>query len=203
MLKEILIQKLRVVFVGTTVAEISDELGFYYLTPKNRFWEMLEYANITPALVISPSDRKALVGAKQTGILDDLYKQFFFEKKESTLLKLRIGLTDLNRRLVVSKDDDPAAESTPDDIQKFVKKIEKYKPKIVAFVTSVEIFEKCFKRLYPSANHQRGKQDFMIGNSECWLLGSTSGRVKDTDAMEQVFSDLADRLGSLEKEGPI
>ncbi len=45
MLKEILIQNLRVVFVGTTVAEISDELGFYYLTPKNRFWEMLEYAN--------------------------------------------------------------------------------------------------------------------------------------------------------------
>jgi G:T/U-mismatch repair DNA glycosylase len=53
MLKEILIQNLRVVFVGTTVAEISDELGFYYLTPKNRFWEMLEYANITPTIVIS------------------------------------------------------------------------------------------------------------------------------------------------------
>ena len=203
MLKEILIQKLRVVFVGTTVAEISDELGFYYLTPKNRFWEMLEYANITPTIVISQSDRKALVGAKRTGILDDLYKQFFFEKKESTLLKLRIGLTDLNRRLVVSKDDDPSAEPTPDDIQKFVKKVEKYKPKIVAFVTAAEIFEKCFKKLYPLATRQRGKQDFMIGNSEVWLLGSTSGRVKETDAMEQVFSDLADRLGSLEKEGPI
>jgi len=200
MLKEILIQNLRVVFVGTTVAEISDELGFYYLTPKNRFWEMLEYANITPTIVISQADRKALVGAKQTGILDDLYKQFFFEKKESTLLKLHIGLTDLNRRLVVSKEDDPSAEPTPDDIQKFVKKIEKYKPKIVAFVTGVEIFEKCLKRIYPSVTRQRGKQDFVIGNSECWLLGSTSGRVKDTYAMEQVFGDLADRLKSLEKE---
>lgn len=200
MLKEILIQNLRVIFVGTTVTEISDELGFYYLNPKNRFWEMLEYANITPTIVISQSDRKALVGAKQTGVLDDLYKQFFFEKKESTLLKLRIGLTDLNRRLVVSKDDDPSAEPTPDDIQKFIKKIEKYKPQIVAFVTSVEVFEKCFKRLYPTANRERGKQGFMIGNSEVWLLGSTSGRVKDTDAMEQAFGDLADRLGSLKKE---
>ena len=200
MLKEILIKNLRVVFVGTTVAEISDELGFYYLTPKNRFWEMLEYANITPTIVISQTDRKALADAKHTGVLNDLYKQFFFEKKESTLLKLRIGLTDLNRRLVVSKDDDPSAEPTPDDIQKFVKKIEKYKPKIVAFVTAVEIFEKCFKKLYPSATRVRGKQDFMIGNSEVWLLGSTSGRVKDTDAMEQVFGDLADHLGSLEKD---
>ena len=201
MLKEILIQNLRVVFVGTTVTEISDELGFYYLGPKNRFWEMLEYAGITPTLVISQSDRKALVDAKHTGVLNDLYKQFFFEKKESALLKLRVGLTDLNRRLVVSKEDDPSAEPTPDDIQKFIKKIEKYKPKIVAFVTSVEIFEKCFKRLYPSATRQRGKQDFLIGNSECWLLGSTSGRVKDIDALEQAFSDLTDRLGSLEKEG--
>ncbi|MBI5020975.1 MAG: hypothetical protein HZB59_06020 [Ignavibacteriales bacterium] len=200
MLKEILIQNLRVVFVGTTVAEISDELGFYYLTPKNRFWEMLEYANITSTIVISQSDRKALADAKNTGVLNDLYKQFFFEKKESTLLKHHIGLTDLNRRLVVSKDDDPSAEPTPDDIQKFIKKIEKYKPKIVAFVTSVEIFEKCFKKLYPSANRQRGKQDFMIGNSEVWLLGSTSGRVKDVDAMEQAFGHLADRLKSLEIE---
>ncbi|MBI5476223.1 MAG: hypothetical protein HY964_05735 [Ignavibacteriales bacterium] len=162
---------------------------------------MLEYANITPTIVISQSDRKALADAKHTGVLNDLYKQFFFEKKESALLKCRIGLTDLNRRLVVSKEDDPSAEPTPDDIQKFIKKIEKYKPKIVAFVTSVEIFEKCFKRLYPTATRQRGKQDFMIGNSEVWLLGSTSGRVKDADAMEQVFGDLADRLGSMEKEG--
>ena len=201
MLNEILIQNLRVLFVGTSVAEISDELGFYYLTPKNRFWEMLEYAKITPTIVISERDRKALVGAKQTGILDDLYKQFFFEKKESTLLKLRIGLTDLNRRLVVSKEDAPAAEPTPDDIQKFVKKIEKYKPKIVAFVTGAELFEKCFKRLYPQATRQQGKQDFMIGSSEVWLLGSTSGRVKDTGAMEQLFDDLAERLNGLDKEG--
>jgi G:T/U-mismatch repair DNA glycosylase len=194
MLPEILIQNLHVVFVGTTVAETSDELGFYYLGTKNRFWDLLEYAHITPTLIISQSDRKALVDAKHTGVLNDLYKQFFFEKKESALLKLRIGLTDLNRRVVVSNDDDPAAEPTMDDLQKFVKKVEKYKPKVVAIVTSAEIFEKCFKRLYPSATRERGKQNFLIGNSEVWLLGSTSGRVRDTDALEQVFGDLADRL---------
>jgi G:T/U-mismatch repair DNA glycosylase len=200
MLKEILVQNLHIVFVGMVTPEISDELGFYYLTPKNRFWEMLEYANLTSPIVISQSDRKALEDAKHTGVLNDLYKQFFFEKKESTLLKRHIGLTDLNRRLVVSKEDDPSAEPTPDDIQKFIKKIEKFKPKIAAFVTGVEVFEKCFKRNYPAANRQRGKQDFLIGNSEVWLLGSTGGRVKDTDALEQVFGDLADRLGELEKK---
>jgi len=201
MLKEILIQNLRVVFVGTSVAETSDALGFYYLGTKNRFWEMLEYAGISPVPVVSQSDRKALVDAKHTGVLNDVYKQFFFEKKEAALEKLRIGLTDLNRRLVVSNDDDPAAQPTTDDVQKLIKKIEKYHPKIVAFVTSIEIFESCFKRLYPSANRQRGKQDFLIGDSEVWLLGSTSGRVKDADALEQAFGDLADRLKVLENEG--
>ena len=197
MLPEILISNLKVVFVGTSVAEVSDELGFYFLGPKNRFWEMLVFANITPSLVISPSDRKALADAKYSGVLDDRYKQFFFEKKEGTLLKQRIGLTDLNRRLVVSRDDDPAAEPNEEDIRKFVKKIEKFRPKLVAFVTGLEIFEKCFKPVYPSATRERGKQNFSIGTSEVWLLGSTSGRVKDTEAIEQVFADLAGRYREL------
>lgn len=201
MLPQILMQNLSVVFVGTTIAETSDELGFYYLGPNNRFWSLLEYAGITPTSVVSPSERKILVNAKKDGVLNEMYKKLFFEKKEAELLKHRIGLTDLNRRRVVSNDDDPAAEPTIDDIQKFARKVEKYRPKIIAFVTKMEIFENCFKRLYPSVNRQRGKQDFIIGNSEVWLLGSTSGRVKDTVALEQVFEDLADRLSGLEKAG--
>lgn len=197
MLPEILISNLRVVFVGTTVAEVSDELGFYYLGPKNRFWEMLAFANIMPSLVISPSDRKALVDAQYSGVLDDRYKQFFFGKKKGTLLQQRIGLTDLNRRVVVSKDDDPGAEPNAEDIRKFVKKVEKYRPKLLAFVTGLEIFEKCLKPLYPSATRERGKQNFSIGASEVWLLGSTSGRVKDTDALEQVFGEMAERYREL------
>lgn len=200
MLPEILIKNLNVVFVGTAVAETSDELGFYYLGTKNQFWTLLEFAGITPALVISESDRKALIDAKHSGVLNDVYKKFFFEKKESQLLKHRIGMTDLNRRRAVSNDDDPAAEPTADDIKKLIGKVEKFHPKIVAFVTKVETFEKCFKKLNPSVTRERGKQGFLIGVSEVWLMGSTSGRAKDTDAMEQVFSDLADRINSLTKE---
>ncbi len=197
MLREILVQNLNVVFVGTAVTETCDELGFYFLGPKNRFWDLLEYAGISPTSIVSPSDRKALVDAKHTGVLNDLYKQFFFEKKESALSKLRIGLTDLNRRLVVSNDDDPAAKPTTDDIQKFVRKMEKYGPKIIAFVMKVEVFEECFKPLYPSANRERGKQDFLIGKSEIWSLGTTGGRVKDNEVQEQAFADLAERIKGL------
>ena len=199
MLAEILIQNLNGVFVGTTVSETSDELGFYYLGPNNSFWDLLEFARITPTTLVSASERKVLMNAKKDGVLSDMYKQLFFEKKETALLKHSIGLTDLNRRRVVSNDDDPAARPTIDDIQKFIRKVEKYRPKILAFATNMEIFENAFKPNYPSVNQQRGKQDFLIGDSEVWLLGSTSGRVKDTDALEQVFEDLAERLKSLKK----
>jgi G:T/U-mismatch repair DNA glycosylase len=125
MLPEIWAQNLSVVFVGTTVAETSDQLGFYYLGPNNRFWFLLEYADITPTSLVSPSERKVLVNAQKGGVLNDTYKQLFFEKKERELLKRRIGLTDLNRRRVVSNDDDPAAEPTKDDVLEFVRKVKK------------------------------------------------------------------------------
>ena len=201
MLQEILAKNLRVVFVGTAVSEVSDGLGFYYLGPNNQFWRLLEYSGITPTFIVSPQERKILADAKKDGVLNEIYRKLFFEKKESALLKHRIGLTDLSRRRAVSNDDDPAAGPTIDDIQKFVRKVEKYRPKIIAFVTRVELFEKCFKPSHPTANRQRGKQNFLIGDSEVWLLGSTSGRAKDTDALEQVFEDLATRLSSLENEG--
>jgi TDG/mug DNA glycosylase family protein len=202
MLPEILAPNLNVVFVGTTVGETSDELGFYYLGQNNKFWFLLEYAGITPKPVISAGERKVLVNAKKGGVLSDAYKQLFFEKKESALLRDRIGLTDLNRRRVISNDDDPAAAPTADDLQKFVAKVKKYRPKVLAFVTSLDIFEKCWRPLYPSATRQRGKQDFVIGDSEIWLLGSTSGRGQDTDALEQVFEDLAHHLKQLESSAP-
>src|SRR5436309_3430151 len=100
MLPEILIKNLSVVFVGTTISEASDELGFHYLGPNNRFWFLLEYARLTPTSLVSPDDRKVLVNAKKDGVLNDMYKKFFFEKKETELLKHRIGLTNLNRRRV-------------------------------------------------------------------------------------------------------
>jgi G:T/U-mismatch repair DNA glycosylase len=193
-------QNLHVLFVGPSVSKISDELGFYYLGTKNQFWTLLEYAGITQDVVVTPAERKLLLDAQKDGVLSDMYKKLFFERKETALLKYRIGLTDLNRRKVAGNDDDPSAEPTSEDIRKFVRTVEKYKPKTIAFITKPELFEKYLKSINPSASQQRGKQDFLIGDSEVWLIGSTSGRVKDTDALEEVFEDLANRLKSFDKE---
>ncbi len=194
MLPEILTRNLRVLFVGTTVSQASSDLGFYYLGPNNRFWGLLEYAGITSGSIVTPHERKILVDTFKTQALSEMYKTLFFEKKEAELAKYRIGLTDLNRRRTFSSDDDPAAKPTADDMKKFITKVEKYRPQIVAFVAGLEIFEQCLKPLYPSATRTRGKQAFTIGGSEVWLLGSTSGRVKDTEALEQVFEELEARI---------
>ena len=191
MLKEILLSNLKIIFVGPVVTVIADDLGFYHLGAKDKFWEMLAYSGLTKGEVISKTDRKALDDAKHTGVLNDLYKQFFFEKKESTLLKARIGMTDLNRRLVVQSEDDPAAAATAADAQALVKKLEKFKPKIAAFTMDPGLFARSFRPLFPSATEEKGKQPFAIGASEVWLLGSANVRPKDADALEQRFDDLA------------
>jgi G:T/U-mismatch repair DNA glycosylase len=201
MLPEILSQRMRVLFVGTAVSEISNDLGFRYLSTRNRFWPMLEYAGLTPTEVITPSERKVLDDARHEGVLTDVYKKFFFERKESMLLKARLGLTDLNRRRVYATEDDPEADPTPDDVRKLVARVEKYRPTIVAFVSKGETFERAMKPLYPAANGERGKQPFLLGASEVWLLGSANGRLKDTAAFEEAFDALAARLAEL-GEGP-
>lgn len=194
MLPEILSRNLNVLFVGTTVPKVSDELGFYHMSPNNRFWWLLEYAGLTQGSVVTPQERKLIDDTFKTHALNDVYRRLFFEKKERILAERKIGLTDLNRRKVVSGEDDPDARPTPEDVRKFTAKVEKYRPAIVAFVTAPEVFEAAFRPLHPEANRKRGKQAFSIGGSEVWLMGATGGRVKDLDALEQVFEDLAARL---------
>jgi G:T/U-mismatch repair DNA glycosylase len=197
MLPEILMQRMRVLFVGTAVSEMSDDLGFRYLSSKNRFWPMLAYAGLTPTELISPSERKVLDDARREGVLTDVYKKFFFERKESVLLKERLGLADLNRRRTYATEDDPEADPTVEDVRKLVTRVEKYRPAIVAFVTKPETFERAMKPLYPGATPERGKQPFLLGASEVWLLGSANGRLKDGAALEEVFDALTDRLAEL------
>ncbi len=196
MLAEILDKGLKLVLVGKAIAKAADELGFYYLTPNDRLWYFLEYSGITAGSVVTPAECKVLAEARKAFVLDEMYMKLFYEKKESLLLKNRVGLTHLNRRKVYTNDDDPDAEPTPVDVRKFVRKIEKFQPKAVAFITNVDTFEKCLKPLYPSATKQRGKQEFSIGTSEVWLMGSTSGRSKNTEVVEKLFDDLAERVNS-------
>jgi G:T/U-mismatch repair DNA glycosylase len=198
MLPEIWIPNLKAILVGTCIGEESDGLGFYYLGRNNAFWDLLEYAGLTPPKFFPKAERQTLRDARATGQLSEQLSQLFFEKKENGLLRLGIGLTDLNRRIVVSNDEDPKAKPTQGDIQQFVKKVEKLKPKALGFVTNPDIFEDSFKPLYPQVTRIRGQQDFKIHGSHVWLLGSTSGRVKDADAREDVFEQFATFLSELE-----
>lgn len=197
MLPEILASHLRILFVGPFVPQVCDDLGFYHVAPRDKFWEMLQYAGITPAMIISEPDRRALVSAKEAYLLDERYRQFFFEKKESQVLTSRVGLTDLNRRKVVMKEDEPGADPTTEDVKAFIRSVEKYAPAIVAPVMNADQFERAFKPFYPALEPRRGRQPFAIGKSEVWFIGSTSARGKEVGAMEQVFEDLSDRLKEL------
>jgi G:T/U-mismatch repair DNA glycosylase len=197
MLPEILTRNLFVLFAGTAVTKMSDDLGFYHLDKDDKFWWMLEYGSLTQGPVVSPQERKIIYDTFKTHALNDIYRQLFFEKKERLLTGWKIGLTDLNRRVVVEGIDHPDAAPTPEDVRKFVATVKKHQPRIVAFIAGLDVFESCFKPLYPAVNRKRGRQEVSIDGSEVWLLGPTSGRGKDNKALENVFEALGERVKAL------
>jgi double-stranded uracil-DNA glycosylase len=202
MLPEIWEPNLTVVFVGAAAVEPSNTLGFFYLHPKNRFWELLELEAITPKRIISPQERKALADGHATGSLSDPIRLIFIQKKTSQLLQLGIGLTDLNRRVVASNDKDKAARPTDDDVREFITKAEKLAPRILAFVTTGDVFVESFKNRHPGATAALGLQPFAIGRSEVWLLGPTGVQLRG-DALasqEDAFFALGERIAALKGE---
>jgi G:T/U-mismatch repair DNA glycosylase len=129
-------------------------------------------------------------------------RSLFTQKKTSELLKLGIGLSDLNRRVVASSDKDKSARPTQEDIEQFIVKDENLNPKILAFVISPEIFVEVFKGRYPGSCGTLGLQPFRIGNSEVWLLGSTSGlaRGEALGMQEDAFFALGERISAFKEE---
>jgi len=194
MIPDILESNLNLVIVSTALTQESDGLGFYHLGTKDRIWYLMEYGGLTPTPIFTPAERKVLVNAKKGNVLNDMYKQLYFEKKQSALLKRRIGMMNLNRRRLARDDEDPDAMPTEKDIKQFINKVTKFKPHVLAFITPVEVFEQCFKPLYPSANRTRGRQDFPIGSSEVWLVGNTLGKTKDLEELESIFEEIGQRI---------
>jgi TDG/mug DNA glycosylase family protein len=202
MLPEIWEPNLTVVFAGAAVSQPSDTLGFYHLHPRDRFWELLEIGGITPKRIITPQERKALADGHADGSLDDAVRSLFIQKKTSQLLRLGIGLTDLNRRVVASSEKDKSARPAQEDIDQFMVKGENLNPKILALVMSPELFVELFKGRYAGACGTLGLQPFRIGNSEVWLLGSTSGlaRGEALGRQEDAFFALGERISALKEE---
>jgi G:T/U-mismatch repair DNA glycosylase len=203
MLAEIWEPDLTLVFVGMAITEQSDNLGFYHLDPRDRFWELLELSAITPKRMITAKESKALADGHRDGSLSDPVRMIFVEKKTSQLLRLGIGLTDLNRRVVVPNQKDKTAKPTQDDLGTFIAKVEESNPRVLGFVINADMFVDVFKSAYPAATVVLGAQPFTTGKSEVWLLGSTSGRPRGEalQAQEDAFFALGEKFEAL-KGGP-
>jgi G:T/U-mismatch repair DNA glycosylase len=202
MLSEIWAPDLIVVFVGTAVAEVSNTLGFHHLHPRDRFWQLLDIGGITPKQMITSEERKALTDGHTHGTLSDPIRVMFTEKKTSQLLQLGIGITVVNRRVVAGSEKDKAARPSEDDVQQFIVRAEKLNARILAFDMGADLFVDLFKSRYSMVTATLGVQSFRIGNSEVWLLGSTSVAVRGEALAKQedAFFTLGERISSFKTE---
>jgi TDG/mug DNA glycosylase family protein len=142
-LPDLLRRNLRLVFVGTAASTRSAEVGHYYAHPGNRFWRALHEAGITP--------RRCQPG------------------EFAALIALGIGFTDLSKS-GAGMDRQIAAETI--DVPGFRAKIEKYRPRTIAF-TSKKAASLFYGR--PSAAIALGRQPRDVSLPEIFVLPSPSG----------------------------
>jgi G:T/U-mismatch repair DNA glycosylase len=201
MLSEIWPKDLIVLFIGTVVTELSDTLGFHHIHPKDRLWELLENSAMTPKRVMTKEECKAMIDGHKFGSVSEPVRLMFIEKKTSQLLKLGIGLTDLNRRMIAANEKDKAVKPNEVDVREFIAKVGELTPRVLAFIVNPDIFVESFKSRYPDATSTFGLQPFQIGASEVWLLGSTAAALRGEalTKQEDAFFALGERIEFLRR----
>ena len=135
--------KLRLVFVGTAASTRSAELGHYYAHPGNRFWRAIHEAGITPRRY-QPGEFAALI-------------------------ELGIGFTDLSKS---GAGMDHQIEAASIDVAGFRIKMERYRPKTIAFTS-----KKAASLFYdkPSSVISIGRQQADRHFPDVFVLASPSG----------------------------
>ena len=103
-LPDLLAPGLRLVLCGSAVSAVSAKVRAPYAGPGNKFWPVLHEAGITP--------------------------RRFQPSEWQRLLKLGIGLTDINKQ---ESGADSALSAAADDPDALARKIEAYRPKWLAF----------------------------------------------------------------------
>lgn len=136
---DLLDYNLVIVFCGTAPSRISAAKKCYYGNPNNKFWKTLF----------------------EIGLVDELIDPTNYK----TLLKYRIGLTDICKRI---SGNDNELTVTNNDRNEFEEKIKKYKPKIVAF-TSINAY-----KFYKNVKISYGLQRDILFDSKIFVLPSTS-----------------------------
>jgi TDG/mug DNA glycosylase family protein len=133
------------VFCGSAAGAASARRGLPYAGPGNKFWPMLHETGLTPRL-FAPDDYCDLLG-------------------------LGIGLTDVNKNQSGADSD-----LTPDgdDVNAVVAKIERYKPKLLAFTAKrpAQVF---MKSVFGRGKVEYGLQADNIGSMAIFVLPSSSG----------------------------
>jgi double-stranded uracil-DNA glycosylase len=152
-------ENLRLVFVGTAASTRSADVGHYYAHPGNRFWRTLQQVGLTPRR---------------------------YEPREfPALLLLGIGFTDLCKS---GAGMDRQALAFPVDIPAFREKIERYRPKTVAF-TSKKAASLFYGR--PTKSVTLGRQPSSEDFPETFVLASPSGAASGSWSI-QAWQELAD-----------
>ncbi|MBW7975076.1 mismatch-specific DNA-glycosylase [Bradyrhizobium sp. BR 10289] len=159
-----LLPNLRLVFVGTAASTRSAELGHYYAHPGNRFWRALHDSGITPRRY-QPSEF-------------------------ASLIELGIGFTDLSKS-GAGMDHQIAAETI--DVPGFREKIEKYRPRTIAF-TSKKAASLFYGR--SSAAISLGRQERDESLPEIFVLPSPSGAASGSWTIEP-WRELAEWIARL------
>lgn len=134
---------LRLVFVGTAASERSAATGHYYAHPGNRFWRTLHTIGLTPRL----------------------YQPHEFPE----LLKLGVGFTDLCKH---GAGMDHVALQAGVDVAGFVAKMQRYRPRVIAFTG-----KKAASLFYgvPTTRIALGRQPPRDDLADIFVLASPSG----------------------------
>ncbi|MCU0321321.1 MAG: mismatch-specific DNA-glycosylase [Chitinophagaceae bacterium] len=148
MLKDVLKENLDVVFCGTAKGKASALKGFYYAGPGNKFYGILYDAGFTSRRLLPT----------------DCYK----------INEYGIGLTDLVHT-EYGNDNQISKESY--EVELFIKKMEYYKPKFIAFTSKAAAsYALGFNGVTSLIDY--GLQNKKIGESNVYVLPSTSGSAR-------------------------
>ena len=148
MLKDVLKEKLAVVFCGTAKGKASATKGFYYAGPGNKFYAVLHQAGFTPSRLL-PSECYSIN-------------------------EYNIGLTDL---VHTESGNDNQISKESYEVDLFIEKMKNYKPNYIAFTSKAAAsFALGFKGFTSIIDY--GLQNQMIGESKVYVLPSTSGSAR-------------------------
>ena len=143
-LPDVLHPGLAVVFIGTAAGRRAAEVGAPYAGPGNRFWDILHEAGFTPRR-LDPQEFR-------------------------TLPQYGIGLTGMAPERVGNDDILGPGDFDPDGVRA---KIERYAPRVVAFVG-----KRAAQEFFGRAVLAYGLQDERVGDTVVFVLPSTSGAAR-------------------------